>query len=181
MKTNEIWKDAFGYEGILSVSNLGNVKRMPFINKISYKNPRLFKGGIIKLNQMGKGYLTNKGYLSFRLNNKNLKVHRLVANTFINNPDNKKQVNHIDGNTLNNNVSNLEWCDNFENTRHRYLNRELFTSKYIGVYYRFDRKWYGAELQLNKKKYRKYGFKTEEDAYLYLCNLKEEIGIKSKY
>lgn len=59
------------------------------------------------------------------------RVHRLIAETFIENPNNFKQVNHKDGDKLNNHISNLEWCDNSTNTQHGYDK---------GLYYTTSRK-----------------------------------------
>ena len=79
-----------------------------------------------KTNRYLKGALNSKGYLRVELhNNKKLKkffVHRLVAEYFIDNPFNKEQVNHIDGNKLNNCVDNLEWVTNQENRNHAVKN-----------------------------------------------------------
>lgn len=70
-------------------------------------------------------WIDTVGYYQCNLKDKNGKkyykrVHRLVATTFIDNPNNLPQVNHRDGNKLNNNIDNLEWCSNSENTQHGY-------------------------------------------------------------
>ena len=62
--------------------------------------------------------LNNRGYLSVGIKRKTHMVHRLVAQAFIPNPENKPFVNHIDGNKLNNDVTNLEWCTCAENNAH---------------------------------------------------------------
>lgn len=69
-----------------------------------------------------KAYKTNNGYLHIFLSNKGKQkqflVHRLVANTFLENPNKLKEVNHIDGNKQNNKVENLEWCTRKQNVHH---------------------------------------------------------------
>lgn len=67
--------------------------------------------------ETSKGYL--RVYLSKNGKRKHHKVHRLVARAFIPNPDNKPQVNHIDGNKHNNSITNLEWVTDEENKLHR--------------------------------------------------------------
>lgn len=70
-----------------------------------------------------KGRITNGGYLSAHLfNGKDYKIHRLIAQTFIPNPSNLPQVNHLDGDKLNNDVNNLEWTSPSGNVRHAYDN-----------------------------------------------------------
>ena len=67
--------------------------------------------------------VSKKGYLQVCLTNKNTySIHRLVALTFIENEENKPEVNHIDGNKLNNHISNLEWCTTQENLEHKRIN-----------------------------------------------------------
>lgn len=84
----------------------------------------LLTGKMLKLTVFKNGYKC----VSLRRNMKTEKhyVHRLVAQTFIPNPESKRTVNHIDGDTLNNNVSNLEWATDGENNKHSYdyLGRE---------------------------------------------------------
>ena len=65
---------------------------------------------------------TNHGYKDIKIQGKNYRIHRLVAQAFIPNPENLPQVNHKDTNKANNHVSNLEWCDNSYNQKHAWDN-----------------------------------------------------------
>ena len=104
----EQWKDIAGYENY-EVSTCGNVRNkktgrlLKPINKRGYNTVKLRKNGA----------------------DKRLSIHRLVAETFIENPYNKPQVNHIDENKRNNIVENLEWCTNKENANHGTRNRRI--------------------------------------------------------
>jgi len=81
-------------------------------------------GRIKSVNVIRKCLINKKGYntISIKINKKNPRfyVHRLVAKVFIPNPENKPEVNHIDGNKLNNNIENLEWCTRSENNQHAF-------------------------------------------------------------
>lgn len=82
-------------------------------------------------------HISDKGYKVVSLTkrdmpDKSIPVHRLVAMAFIPNPNNLPQVNHIDGNKENNNVENLEWCDNSYNQIHAYKHGLNHTSIYAG-------------------------------------------------
>lgn len=105
----EIWKDYKDYEGLYQASNLGRMRSLDRWVKSKSGSVRFYKGRILK------PYTDKDGYLLVGLwkNNKHktYKVHRLVAETFLPNPDNLPQVNHKDENPLNNNVNNLEWCN----------------------------------------------------------------------
>lgn len=72
---------------------------------------------LTELKQQKTGY---KGYVKVRINKKDQFVHRLVAIAYLSNPENKETVNHLDGNKLNNHVSNLEWSTRSENSKHAY-------------------------------------------------------------
>lgn len=80
-----------------------------------------------------KAFITNSGYLQVSLTNKHKKfyIHRLVAKAFIDNKYNNKCVNHIDGNKLNNDISNLEWCSYSDNLKHsnRILGNKVWNIK----------------------------------------------------
>lgn len=110
----EIWKDIEGYEGLYQVSNLGRVKSLSRLierERSYYSKEKLLKVVINKYN-----YCKVNLYKSNKI--KSFTVHRLVANTFLSNPYNKPQVNHIDGDKCNNCVNNLEWTTASENTQH---------------------------------------------------------------
>lgn len=76
-----------------------------------------------------KPYVSNGGYLTTVINNKTLQIHRIIAQTFIPNPENKPLVNHKDGNKHNNDVNNLEWVTDSENTKHAYKMELIKVSK----------------------------------------------------
>lgn len=107
----ELWKDIEGFEGYYQISNKGNVRS---VNRFDGVHDR--QGSLIRQNLKHNGYLQ----VGLRKHGKRkwFGVHRLVAIHFIENPDNKPQVNHIDGNKLNNTVENLEWVTGRENQRH---------------------------------------------------------------
>lgn len=107
----EIWKDINGYEGYYQISNKGNVRSIDRFDGVHDRT-----GTVIKPNLKTNGYLQ----VGLRKHNKRkwIGVHRLVAIHFIDNPENKPQVNHIDGNKQNNTVENLEWVTQEENQQH---------------------------------------------------------------
>lgn len=112
---NEIWKSVVGYENLYEVSSFGRVRSVDrtTIGKTAFSDDSLyhFKGKILKQgNRKTSGMPYKQVVLYKNKEHKTVAVHRLVAETFIPNPDNLPQVNHKDENPSNNNVSNLEWC-----------------------------------------------------------------------
>lgn len=111
-ENKEIWKDVPAYEGIYQVSNLGNIRSLKYNNTQEVK--------LLKLKLRYPGYL----YVNLSKNNKQKKynVHRLVASAFIPNPNDKKEVNHINGKKTDNALINLEWATKKENEYHAMIN-----------------------------------------------------------
>lgn len=128
----EIWKPVIGWEGLYEVSNLGNVRSLDrYVNQKNYK--KFCKGQLLKPTFHKSNYyivtLRNSGI------QKVAKVHQLVMNAFkpkIN--EEKLEINHIDGNTKNNRLDNLEWCTHQENLQHASKHYLLSTYKPINQY-----------------------------------------------
>jgi hypothetical protein len=116
----EEWRDIPGFEGLYQASSLGRVKSLQRKHEL-----------IMRLQTVRNGYIV----VSLRIaagTKKLLRVHRLVAQTFIPNKENKPEVNHKDGNKENNIAQNLEWVTSSENHKHAYKTNIRKNSKWAG-------------------------------------------------
>lgn len=98
----EIYKNIKGYEGLYEISNYGNIRNT--------RSGKILKPDILEGYKRVSLYIKN--------NKKNYFIHRLLGEHFIPNPENKKQINHIDGDKGNNDIKNLEWVTSSENVIH---------------------------------------------------------------
>lgn len=127
----EIWKDIKGYEGKYQISSYGRIRSLKRTAIRSYRGNYLVKNKILKQSTDKRGVkrvgLYNNGRHTFQ-------VHRLVAQTFIPNPNDLPDINHIDENPSNNNVENLEWCtreyNNNYGTRNERHSKKIQGSKH---------------------------------------------------
>jgi len=108
------WRDVKGFEGIYKVSETGIVRSME--RMIDHPLVQIRHGKTLKQIPNHKGYM--RVPLSYKGKTRQEFVHKLVAQAFVDNHLNKPQINHIDGNKLNNHYSNLEWVTNQENCKH---------------------------------------------------------------
>ena len=142
----EIWKPVVGYEGYYEVSNLGNVRSVDRIciqkNSKCEKYKHSYKGKILKQ------FKNNSGYMRVQLcyNHKSIgkSVHRLVAEAFIDNSNNYKCVNHINGIKTDNRVENLEFCTYSHNNREAFklgLNKNIKKVNQYDLQNNFIKQW----------------------------------------
>jgi len=119
----EQWKAIQGYEGRYEVSNLGRVRSLDLV----LSNGHFYRGQIISPRK------NNGGYMLVNLSRSNkvrtFSLHRLVANAFIANVSNCKQVNHINEDKTDNRAVNLEWCSASYNTRYGHRNDTMINQR----------------------------------------------------
>ena len=118
--SREIWKDIKDYEGLYQVSSNGIIKSLPrtIIKRNGQHQKR--QGKILSPS------LDRYGYPKVVLHKNNIKknesIHKLVGVSFLNKKETQNQINHLDGNKLNNNIKNLEWVSAKDNTQHAIKN-----------------------------------------------------------
>lgn len=117
MKTQEIWKDIDGFEGVYQVSNLGRIK--------SFKKEK--SGRLLSIKNKVENYPSV--VLIIGKNKKSLKLHKIVAEAFLVKKPNSQCVNHKDFNKHNNKASNLEWCTFKENMHHAIIGKPQILAK----------------------------------------------------
>ena len=163
----EIWKPIKGYTNY-DISSYGRVK--------SFKRGR---ERILKPALVGKS--KNYKCVSIFKNNKGVThtIHRLVAQ-YIPNPYNLPQLNHIDGDSLNNHNLNLEWVSISENNCHR-QDKTKTSSQYIGVSWNKNSKKWQSDITINSKSIYLGLFHTELEAYIARCNYEQNNNIINKY
>ena len=143
--SDEVWKDIKGYEGLYQVSNLGQIRSL---DRYKYTKGRYGRMKAKIKGRLLKPCLNHDGYKEIVLSkdgkSKMYRLHRIVAETFIDNFDNKNQVNHKNGNKLDNKAQNLEWVTCKENINHALINNLIKCEKSVNQYdlkMNFIKKW----------------------------------------
>ena len=172
----EFWKEIKGYEGLYEVSNLGRVK------SLNYR--RTGKENILKPLKNDKGYF--QVVLCKNKKTNVCRVHRLVAEAFLDNPDNLPQVNHKDEDKTNNHVDNLEFCTNDYNIHYgtairRKVEKQINGKRSKPVYqYTIDGEFI-AEYPSTAEVKRQLGYSHSHISECCLGKFKTAYGYKWKY
>ena len=169
----ECWKSIKDFEGKYEVSNTGKVRSL--LNTRQNKN---------KIPKLLSNYLSHKGYpivtLIENCKYKGKSIHRLVAEAFINNPNNLPPVNHIDGNKLNNFYTNLEWISNADNIRHAFKNGLFKRGGKVVLMFKLDGEFMG-EFDILTDITRKFGVETGNIVKVLNGSYKQANGYIFKY
>lgn len=123
----EQWKDVIGFDGKYQVSNYGNVRSLDRYVECSDGTKQFRRGKMLTLTKDKDGYM----FVSLGKYNPDKKVHRLVAEAWIPNPQNKPEVGHVDCNNSNNMVENLYWCTRKENMGHPLTRERIKITKQL--------------------------------------------------
>ena len=163
----EKWRAIAGFEGYYEVSNFGDVR------SVDRTVPREgTRGDMLRKGQVRKPHVTPKGYLRVQLTQggepRSFQVHRLVAEAFIPNPENKPEVNHRNGNKRDNYLGNLEWATSSENMTHAYaLGLKKPMVKYVVHCEELDITTFGTEKM--ERELRARGYEKAESAAIWNC------------
>ena len=179
----EEWKNVIGYEGLYEVSNTGQVRSLD--RYVKYSNGRicLHKGKVLSPAKDKYGYLAV--VLSCNGKQKTIKIHRLVAQAFIENPDNLPEVNHLDEDKTNNNVDNLEWCTTKYNSNYGHRTENAINTRVKNGYADPNFIGFGLNEKEYMKEYSRIYYeknieKFKEYSKIYYQEHKKELDEKSK-
>jgi hypothetical protein len=192
LNTNDIiWKAIKGFEGQYEVSNTGLIKSLERQVRNTQSSFRTVKEKLLtQFPSATVDYL----YIPLSQNrvSKKYAVHRIVAEAFCNNPENKPHVNHLDGNKLNNNAYNLEWVTISENHQHAWntglCDKEKSYKRMIGTKYNAKSKYHNVSWDNSRNKWIGFikhqgkvhfnkRFNTEIEAALYVNTLIDKLGL----
>ena len=167
---SEEWRPIEGYEGLYEVSSYGRVRSLDRYVKTCYEAYKLHKGKILSPAKDKNGYL--KVNLCCNGKHNTIRVHKLVAQAFIPNPDNLPEVNHKDEVKTNNNVDNLEWCDRSYNISYgTRTERQKKTNIQNGFWTGLSKEEYMKKYNQDRKEYRKKWYQENKDR---ICEQQKE-------